>query len=45
MKFYVEGLPKNLRTIVARFHQYEFCQDMTFERLIQLAKDKGIVAR
>ena len=41
MTFYVDGLMPNIRTTVARFRENEFRQDMTFERLIQIAKDEG----
>ena len=45
MTFYVYGLMPNIRTIVARFRENEFRHDMTFERLIQFAKDEGDAAR
>ena len=45
MTFYVDGLMPNIRTIVARFRENEFRHDMTFELLIQFAKDEGDAAR
>lgn len=45
MTFKVDGLLPNIRTIVARFRENEFRQDMTFEGLIHFGKDEGDAAR
>ena len=45
MSFYADGLVPNIRTIVVRFRENEFRHNMTFERLIQFAKDEGEAAR
>ena len=41
MTFFIDGLRSEIRTIVARFRENEYRQDMTYERLIQFAKDEG----
>ena len=45
MTFYVDGLMPKIRTIVARFCENEFRKYMTFQRLIQFAKDEGDAAQ
>jgi hypothetical protein len=41
MTFFIDGLRPETRTVVARYRENEFRQDMTMERLVQHAKDSG----
>jgi hypothetical protein len=41
MTFYVDGLLPCIKTLVARFRESEYRYHMTFERLMQHAKDEG----
>ena len=41
MTFFIDGLRPELRTVVTRYRENEFRQDMTMERLVQHAKDSG----
>lgn len=41
MTVFVDGLDNSIRTFVARFRDNEARYEMTFERLVQFAKDEG----
>ena len=41
MTFFIYGIRPETMTLVARFPENQYRQDLTFERLIQFAKDEG----
>ena len=39
--FFIDGLRPENMTLVARFRENQYRQDLTLERLIQFAQDEG----
>ena len=41
MTFFIDGVRRETMKLIARFRENQYGQDLTFEKLIQFAKDEG----